>query len=185
MFVRFEVDAFIPTATGSGTSGDAAMDNIIDSFGAASLTSFASQTEHGLAVQHGGSEIASSQIVELTTRTVRNKNQDWMEHYCQLFFSQTAFHFLAFHDNGWFEQVEKRDLSSSEDFKRAESSAQDHMKVLLNALGIIRKMVMAQGKEGRLSLICDGGVLKVYEREDEEGLLPEPVMRLFARSEVL
>jgi len=59
------------------------------------------------------------------------------------------------------------------------------MKVLLNALGIIRKMVMAQGKDGRLSLVWDGEVLKVYEREDEEGLLPEPVMRLFARSEVL
>ena len=107
MVVRFEVDAFIPTATGRGTSSDAAMDNIIDSFGAASLASFASQTEHGLAVQHGGSEIASSLIVELTTRTVRNKNQGWMEHYCQLFFSQTAFHFLAFHDNGWISIARK------------------------------------------------------------------------------
>ena len=55
----------------------------------------------------------------------------------------------------------------------------DVFKKLRALLGTIQRLVVACGKEGRLSLVCRRGLLAMYEREDRESCLPEAVMNRF------
>lgn len=54
------------------------------------------------------------------------------------------------------------------------------MKRLRRALGLIQDVVFKYGQRGRLSLVCVGGTLKVYERMSKDStFLPDEHMQRF------
>jgi len=74
--------------------------------------------------------------------------------------------------------VEKRKLGSSE-LKDIENTTQMALWKLRQALGTIKDTVMEHGKSGRLSLVCQGGELKLYERSSQVSCLPEDILNKF------
>ena len=123
------------------------------------VSSFDPQTTsqmHGLTIQEGGKEIPAPAIVEMNTRSKRN------------------------HDKGVFFELQEHTLEGSVNLAMAKEEAQVNMKRLRYVLDWIRKVVITRGKETKHSLVCDSGVLKLYERENtEESCLPKDVLRLF------
>ena len=186
MVVRFEVDACIPPPGKYPRRSVSNIDEITSSLSSISLsqTSPSSPLNAQLTVREGGSEVPSTAVVELTTRSVTSmklKGYDWKEAYPQLFFSQTAHHILAIHQRGRFTEIQKRKLSSDE-IKAVEKEAQGDLKRLRNVLDTIKEIVIAHGSKGRLSLVCVGGELKVYKRTSDESCLPESAIALFNAS---
>ncbi|KAF8817087.1 hypothetical protein BYT27DRAFT_7126830 [Phlegmacium glaucopus] len=186
MVVRFEVDACIPPPGKYPRRSVSNIDDITSSLSSISLspTTPGSSSSTQLAVREGGSEVSSTAVVELTTRsvtTMKLHGYDWKEAYPQLFFSQTAHHILAIHQRGRFTEIQKRKLSS-DDLKAVEKEAQGDLKKLRKFLDIIKKIVIAHGKKGRLSLVCVGGELKIYKRTSDESCLPESAIALFDAS---
>jgi hypothetical protein len=53
------------------------------------------------------------------------------------------------------------------------------LKKLRLALGVIRKVVIARGKSGRLSLVLQDGELTVFERISKADCLPPEVLARF------
>lgn len=183
MVVRFEVDACIPPPGKYPRRSVSNIDDITSSLSSISLSqaSPSSPFNAQLTVREGGSEVPSTAVVELATRSVTSmklNGYDWKEAYPQLFFSQTAHHILAIHQRGRFTEIQKRKLSSDE-IKAVEKEAQGDLKKLRNVLDTIKGIVIAHGREGRLSLVCVGGELKVYKRTSDESCLPESAIALF------
>ena len=183
MVVRFEVDACIPPPGKYPRRSVSNIDDITNSLGSISLSqaSSCSPFDAQLTVREGGSEVPSTAVVELTTRsvnTMKHYGYDWKEAYPQLFFSQTAYHILAVHQRGRFTEIQKRKLSSDE-IKAVEKKAQGDLKKLRNVLDTIKGIVIAHGRSGRLSLVCVGGELKVYKRTSDDSCLPESAIALF------
>ena len=192
MVVRFEVDACIPQPTtksrakSRGTSkSDVTADALIDALSNVSLSSASgvkvqtSEDNHGLRIRQAGSYVPQSNIVELTTVSTRRYSKfDWLEAYPQLFLSQTPHHFLAVHTRGYFNTVEKRKLGSS-DLQQEDKAAQPALWKLRHALGIIKDIVVEHGKTGRLSLVCQEGEMKVYQRWSDVSCLPGDILKKF------
>lgn len=186
MVVRFEVDACIPPPGKYPRRSVSNIDDITSSLGSISLSpaSPSSPLDAQLTVREGGSEVPSTAVIELTTRSVTSmklNGYDWKEAYPQLFFSQTAYHILAIHQRGRFTEIQKRKLSSDE-IKAVEKEAQGDFKKLRNVLDTIKEIVIAHGRKGRLSLVCVGGELRVYKRISDESCLPESAIVLFDAS---
>lgn len=186
MIVRFEVDACIPPPGKYPRRSVSNIDEITSSLNSITLSqaSHSSPFNAQLTVREGGSEVPSTAVVELTTRSVNSmkiKGYDWKEAYPQFFFSQTAHHILAIHHRGRFTEIQKRKMSSDE-IKAVEKQAQGDFKRLRNILDTIKGIVIAHGRKGRLSLVCVGGELKVYKRTSDESCLPESAIALFDAS---
>ena len=184
--VRFEVDACIPPPGKYPRRSVSNIDDITSSLGSISLSqaSPSSPFSAQLTVREGGSEVPSTAVVELATRSVtsmKHNGYDWKEAYPQLFFSQTAHHILAIHHRGCFTEIQKRKLSSDE-IKAVEKEAQGDLKKFRNVLDTIKRIVIAHGRKGRLSLVCVGGELKIYKRTSDESCLPESAIALFDAS---
>ena len=182
MVVRFEVDACIPPPGKYPRRSVSNIDDITSSLSSISLSQTSPSSQ--LTVHEGGSEVPSTAVVELTTRSVNTmkiNGYDWKEEYPQLFFSQTAHHILAIHQRGCFTEIQKRKLSSDE-IKGVEKDAQGDFKKLRNVLDTIKEFVIAHGRKGRLSLVCAGGEIKVYKRTSDESCLPESAIALFDSS---
>ena len=115
----------------------------------------------------------------MATRSERNVTQfDWDDSYPQLFLSHTMNHFLAVHTNGRFTRIVKRRLDSPE-MKSIGDRVQPALRRLKSVLESIQELVMLHGKDGRLSLVCQGGVLKVYKRASTESFLPSDILARF------
>jgi len=189
MVVRFQVDACIPPPGKYPRRSVSNIDDITSSLSSFSFMQASrgpdSPSNTQLTVREGGSEIPSTAVVQLATRSVtsmRLRGCDWKEAYPQLFFSQTAHHILAIHQRGRFTEIQKRKLSSDE-LKAVGKEIQGDLKKLRKFLDVIKEIVIAHGKKGRLSLVCVGGELKVYKRTSDESCLPESAIALFDASE--
>ncbi|KAJ7119734.1 hypothetical protein C8R44DRAFT_672654 [Mycena epipterygia] len=188
MVVRFEVDACIPSAAPARATSNTAhgVDDLLTSLAGinlgssrASATAPVSTSKHGLTVIDGGGSVPHSAIVELTTRAERRAAEyDWKDAYPQLFFSQTPHHFLAVHNRGRFSAVNKRKLASPE-LQAVERGMQLSLKKFRAALDVIRDLVVKHGQRGRLTLVCRGGKLEVFERTSNASCLPDEVMARF------
>ncbi|KAF8194433.1 hypothetical protein K438DRAFT_1919159 [Mycena galopus ATCC 62051] len=184
MVVRFEVDACIPpSAKASGGRKIESIDDLADKLGGINLAPRSSNTSasssHGLTVINGGAVVPHSSILELTTRTERRAAEfDWNDAYPQLFFSQTPHHFLAVHDRGRFVAVNKRGLASP-DLRAVERTMQTSLKKLRAALDLIKEIIVKHGQRGRLTLVCRGGKLEVFERTSNASCLPDEMMARF------
>lgn len=104
---------------------------------------------------------------------------EWKELYPQLFLSQTPHHFLGVHQSGRFREVEKRKLGTDPDFLAVANQMQESLKKLRQALEMIQELVIEHGAKGRLSLVCEDGELKVYERESQASCLPKEFIARF------
>lgn len=196
LVVRFEVDACSPrskpkttTSTLKAAPTNSNLDDLsdlltglkvspatVDSTTTATATTAATTD---ITILRGGYQVPQSAIMELTTRSERNAdNMDWSENYPQLFLSQTAQHVLGVHQKGTFRKIEKRSLDSPE-MRRVAERCQRTVRDLRAMLTVVQDLVVEHGERGRLSLVCQGGVLKVYERVGRESCLPEDVMSRF------
>jgi hypothetical protein len=193
MVVRFEVDACIPPEeiTSSGPGATTNVDDLIGALANVDLTPKSESTSTPniskantvpkLTVLAAGSEVPQSAIVELTTRSVnRAMDYDWKESYPQLYLSQTPHHFLAVHERGRFVRVDKRKLGSSELREVMKDVIQPDLKKLRRLLDLIKELVFEHGQRGRLSLVCQGGELKVFERTEQKSCLPDEFMDKFS-----
>lgn len=184
MVVRFEVDAcFPPPAKSYPRKSISSIDELAQSLSGVSLSSEPSSglpsPKNGLTVIKGGNYVSASAVIELTTRSEARQNlYDWKEAYPQLFFSQTAHHFLAVHQRGRFIAVNKRKLSSPE-LQNVEQIIQPDLKLMRKALDKIKDLVVKYGERGRLTLVCSNGELKLYERKSLDSCLPHDFLELF------
>lgn len=189
MVVRFEVDACIPPAPPLATKSRVAskpdVDALADTLANVSLSSATGtkvhtlEDDYGLRIRQAGSYVPQSHMVEIATISEKRHSQfDWSEAYPQLFLSQTPHHHLAVHDRGRFKMVEKRQLGSAS-LKVVEKKGQTALRQLRQALDIIKDVVAQHGKAGRLSLVCQEGQMKVYERSSNVSCLPEKIMEKF------
>lgn len=155
------------------------MDELTESLSAVSLTpQTAFRSEYPLLVREGGVEVPADTVIEIVTRSQANwrRGYDWKEVYPQLFFSQTAQHYLAVYQHGRFFEITKTKIK---EMQSEEQNLQIGFKRVRKVLDVIRELVVKHGKEGGLSLVCKGGVMKVYERESKDSLLPEVAMKFF------
>lgn len=183
MVVRFEVDACIPTAA---VRKSANIDELTDTLANVSIAqtqkSLPKSISHGLTILRGGQISPQSSMIELSTVSQRRRAEyNWKELYPQLFLSQTPHHFLAIHDRGRFLTIEKRRLETrtSTELVNAAKDLQVNLRKLRAALGKIQEMVKEEGERGRISLVCENGVLSVFERVGREGCLPDEFMARF------
>jgi len=182
MVVGFEVDACLaPTAAaGARSRAHPTIDDLAENLSAVSMAETRFDCEYPLIIREGGSEIPFDSVIEMTTRSVYTmaKGFSWKEAYPQLFFSKTENHYLAIHKGGVFDSIQKRN-TSSEELQKVERELQPQFQKMRKALDLIRDAVITHGKEGRLSLVCIGGIMKVYRRRSDESLLPSKVMQYF------
>jgi len=191
MVVRFEVDACIPPVARYPRRSIASMSELTNSLNSLSLAqsnatpaSASLLRTNQLRIFEGGIEVSATSVIELTTRsqmTIKQNGFNWEEAYPQLFFSQTAHHFLAVHQRGRFVDIQKRKLQS-EQLQAVEENAQGDLKKVRKALDIIKAIVIDHGADGRLSLVCVDGEMKVYKRKSDESCLPESALKLFESS---
>lgn len=176
MVVRFEVDGY---DSGASRNNDE-VEELAASLQGTSIQSPTTLQTQGLTIQKAGEDLPQTDIFELNTRWVGNQSEmDWSEVYCQLFLSQTPKHVIAYHDNGLFDKLEERMLDSAPELEAAKTDAQNQMKKLVKVINCIRELVMTEGKDSRLSLVCVYGVLRVYKRRSQKSCLPGDVLELF------
>ena len=204
MVVRFEVDACLPSndpkpkaTIGSHFADDSDDDDDDDddddeallgalsglSIGTSSqsttMTSPSPLTSSDLKIFRAGTRVPQSDLIELTTRSeISAANFDWNDAYPQLYLSQTPHHYLAVHRSGTFFSIAKRRIGER-DLVMIESRTQPAFRKLRKILGEIQTMVKKGGTNGRISLVCKDGVLKVHERISRESCLPKDSLALF------
>jgi len=182
MVVRFEVDACTRPPAKYPRRSMSSVDGLAESLSAVSLTSqSAFRSEYPLLVREGGVEVPADTVIEVATvseAVLNSRGFQWKEAYPQLFFSQTAQHYLATHKHGRFFNITKTKLVS-EKLQEVERELQCVFKKVGKVLDEIERLVVARGKEGRLSLVCNNGILSVYERERDESLLPDVAVKFF------
>ncbi|KAK0448476.1 uncharacterized protein EV420DRAFT_1647373 [Desarmillaria tabescens] len=118
-------------------------------------------------------EIPQSALVELTTKH-ESRDSRWSHKHMQMCISQTPNLIYGIHRNGVFNKVVKKgnpvDVHGHMEFK---------LRLLRRALENIQQLVVASGLRGRLTLIYEDKVLKVYQRNLENSLLPEEYLEMF------
>lgn len=186
MVVRYEVDACMPQSRRRlSTKNEATtLDSLADAMSNIKLTSttapFSSSTMPTLNIINAGTYVPQASIIELTTvAEFRRDNFSWQEAYPQLFFSQTAHHFLAVHYRGRFTSVEKRKLSSQTDFQTVQEQMKPTFKKLRKTLEVIQRLIIEHGSRKKLTLVCSEGQLAVYERRSPASCLPDEAMSCF------
>ncbi|KAL0952229.1 hypothetical protein HGRIS_006519 [Hohenbuehelia grisea] len=186
ILVRFDVNACMisPTSVSSPTSqASLLIDDFTERLANVSINTNAPSTPSTTSyptVQRGGSwSVDQSSIMELATRSTSNVQYfSWEEAYPQLWLSQIQHHFMAIHYRGMFSTVRKERLNSAR-MQSVDAQAQWGFKRLRQVLEDIQTLVVGHGETGRLSLVCEMGVLKVYERENTDSGLADEAMRLF------
>ncbi|KAI0629810.1 hypothetical protein C8Q77DRAFT_1064917 [Trametes polyzona] len=198
MIVRFEVDACLPhsalsmvstVATSSGSNGAAPGDvgSLTNAFANLGVSSPVPDTSpptnlsrsSDIAVILAGSQVPQGAIVELATRS-KKISLDWNEQYPQLLLSYTPNFFLGVHDRGTFKRVRKLVLGS-EELGTVERNVhiQRTLRRLVAVLRTIQDLVKEHGRAGKLSLVCQGRSLKVFERTSDAGCLSEDELERF------
>jgi len=191
MVVRFEVDACLQSESTRNTSTTATttadVDSLLDMFSSLNVSTTpraASDTRSSvstseLSVIRAGSQVPQDAIVEMATRSRRNAEEfDWENAYPQLYLSQTPHYFFAVHNRGTFEKVSKSRLDGPE-LRRIDRRLQDSFRRLRQVLETIQELVIEHGQQGRLSLVHQGGTLRVFERKSQESCLPDSVLSRF------
>ncbi|TFY62060.1 hypothetical protein EVJ58_g4108 [Rhodofomes roseus] len=195
MVVRFSVDACTPLKAADRAmqtprlgAGSADVDSLSSMLSGMSVTSHparsleidreASTPELDI-IRVNSPVVPQSSLIEITTRSERNFTAyKWVDTYPQLYFSQTAYRYLAVHQQGNFREVRKHALEDPE-MKRIEAQLQGDFRKLRSALQVIQDLVVEHGERGRLSLVFEGGTCRVFERRSAESCLPDTMLRRF------
>lgn len=147
-----------------------------------STSQTASKKIQSLTVLRGGSLVPQSTLIELTTRAEHRRDRpdffDWKEGYPHLYLSQTPYHIIALHQKGTFIEVQKEQVDSDK-LVLVHRELEPEFKKLHNLLAIIQKLVIRYSSERGLSLVCEGGELRIYERSVTEACLPAEYLARF------
>jgi hypothetical protein len=114
--------------------------------------------------------VPQTSLIELKTRAAR-REIDWEEIYPQLYLSQTALLYIAKHERGNFNTLEKVELGSESmqtHARRAEQGVAKLKLVLQDILDAAKKEDMGVG----LSLVAKDGKLALYKRHEGTGKGP-------------
>ena len=174
MVVRFEVDACLPLRS-SQSHGHPGTE-------AASLPPSTrvvnKPTLHfpHVAVIRAGAHVPQSHLIELKTSSRSRKA--WSKIYPQLFLSQTPHVYYGHHRGGKISEIKKFTLGEPH-LEPIDQNAQVGFKKLKVLLTAIQGIVRRYGTDGRMSLVCQGRELRVYQREDSGSFLPEYALALF------
>ena len=200
LVVRFEVDACLPSVTPNrGTSPvtqSSDPDDLTEALAGLNITTNPPATPAGvlsspsmaflegsppLRIIHAGAAQLQESIIELTTRSENyTQNLDWAEVFPQLYLSQTPHLYVGVHSVGRFFDVRKQSLDSLEMVSQREK-AETSPRKLGNVLRMIQKIVVKHGRAGRLSLVCEKGTLRAYERVSTQSCLPAEVIQRFEK----
>ncbi|KAI0662130.1 glycosyl transferase family, a/b domain-containing protein [Cubamyces menziesii] len=166
LVMRFEADACIPQ------EGD-----LLDAFARLTVTSSSSSShpplppatvdsDTAIAVLRGGSLTPHSSLIEIATRSPKAlTTHRWYETYTQLFLSQAQHFYVAVHQSGLFSEVAKHQLAVPRLARYAQDEhMQRSLRQLVRVLGAVQALVKAHGQRGRLSVVCRGGRLELFER---------------------
>jgi len=130
-----------------------------------------------VAVIRAGSRVPQSRLIELKTYSSKS-GKEWSKSYPQLFLSQIPHIYYGTHTDGNFSTIKKFTLGEPH-LKPIDQNAQDGFKKLEVLLTTIQELVVKHGTDGRLSLVCEGDELRVYQRKDTGSCLPEYALALF------
>ncbi|OAX36391.1 hypothetical protein K503DRAFT_721461 [Rhizopogon vinicolor AM-OR11-026] len=111
--------------------------------------------------------VPQASLIEMKTRAVR-RELDWAEVYPQLYLSQTAFLYIAKHDRGNFNTLEKVELGAESMLPHTRSAEQGVAKlkvVLQDILDAVKKEDVGVG----MSLVGKNGKLILYRRHEGAG----------------
>ncbi|KAG2112945.1 hypothetical protein BD769DRAFT_1673915 [Suillus cothurnatus] len=114
--------------------------------------------------------VPQASLIELKTRAA-HRELDWAEIYPQLYLSQTAFLYIAKHERGNFNTLEKVELGSECMQTHARRAEQGVAKLKL----VLQDILDAAKKEGvgvGLSLVAMGGKLALYKHHEGTGKGP-------------
>lgn len=172
MIVRFEADAYVAPKD-SLTAGRDLLPASSAGFPSVRSTDH-STFNTSLKIVGGGSYVDQSNIVELKTRTrAKRKPEDR----AQLFFGQIHHLFLAVHDKGHFERVQKAEFMPS---ILANEQLLGLLQRLISVLKALQGVTRQHGHNGRLTLVCHhGGKLEIFRRLNRTSCLPKYVFERF------
>jgi len=183
--MRFEVDACLPAPNHSD------LDDLTKGLGGLSLSKkkataapkdkdpSTTESSHSVRIISDGELVPQDKMVEVTTRSEKSfQTLNWGDPYPQIYLSQTPHLHVAVHRFGTFEQIHKYRLGEGQ-MKEIHARLEDGFKKLAVLLGIIVAQQREAGNEDRLSLVCQKGVLKVYENYAGKSCLPEELLDLF------
>jgi len=178
MVVRFEVDACLQTAKAK-RSTEAGLDDLL---GAMSVRAPSAEAAPGTTVRvvKAGTAVPQSALLELTTRSANYIAQfDWDEALPQLYLSGTPHLRIGVHERGRFVEVRAHSLGEGLLVARRRAAAATYER-LGRVLEALQGLVVEHGAAGRLSVVCVGGVLRVYSRAGAASLVPDDIRRRFA-----
>lgn len=193
VLLRFEVDACLYSSAQGRTVGGIRQPSVHRSTSgdlgdlSALLGSMTVKTRKDLAsidsvnIIPAGELVGQNSLIEMTTRSERALQErpfEWPEFFPQLFLSQTPHHYLGVHIGGQFRRIDHRILQNKElsDLQRSQQPSFDKLLALLK---IIKDMVVAEGKNGKLSLVYKYSTktLNVFRRTSAANALPDIWMK--------
>jgi hypothetical protein len=142
-------------------------------------TTVDSNSTSSISIRQGGRIVPQSDLIELKTCAEHKLGRfDWADAYPQLFLSQTPHHLIAAHVEGTFRSM-KRGHLDSDDMRRREASAQPKLKKLRALLQSIQELLVSRGTDAKLSLVCHGEMLELFDRTSPSLVVPADVLKRF------
>jgi len=129
-----------------------------------------------VAIIRAGSPVPQSHLIEL--KTYSKSKKQWSRSYPQLFLSQTPHIYYGAHKDGTFSEIKKYTLGEPH-LEAIDQNAQAGFRKLKTVLTAVQELVRKYGTNGRISLVCRGRVLEVYQRENTGSCLPKYALALF------
>jgi hypothetical protein len=174
MVVRFEVDACLPLR--SSQSHDHPGTDAASLPPSTPVINKPTLRFPHVAVIRAGTHVPQSHLIELKTHSRSGK--DWTKTYPQLFLSQTPHVYYGNHRGGNFLEIKKFTLGAPH-LEPIDRNAQVGFKKLKALLTTIQGVVRRYGTDRRISLVCQGRELRVYQRENSGSFLPKYALALF------
>lgn len=123
-------------------------------------------------------DVPQSAVVELTTKR-KSRNRRWSYKHMQMCLSQTPFLIYGVHQNGVFNEVAKK-----KNLDNVKGHRVSKLRLLRGALEDVQQLVIRSGPCGRLTLVYEDMVMKVYQRNLENSLLPDEYLEIQPKASI-
>lgn len=138
-----------------------------------------SPTQHGIRIIRAGSPAPQESLIKIKTRSERNaKAMDWRTIYPQLLLGQTHTTVIGVQRQGEFFKIRKATLDAAH-LEVQRQRVQPALKKLRVLLEEIQNIALERGRDARISLLCQDGVLSLVERVSDKELLPKYILQRF------
>ena len=199
MVVRFEVEACLPTSTGSNDQDTrtASVDDLADALNgmtikrrtpATTKTTSSSSSSPIINIVQAGTQVPQEALVKVVTRPANSFGKlKWNELYPQLALSQTPTLHLGLHKQSVITQVHEWQLdgrsrtgtrtggtttgTTAPDISAHRRETAVQIVRLAKLLENVQKLAITRGPgaAGSFSLVCENGELRVYARKKDAG----------------